>query len=87
MKGKIAVELALGNVKDYLTEIGYTVECMPDLAVQPKNKWRNYDAIVVSGLSQNLLGIQDTVTKAVVINADGLTPREVAARLSEQIFH
>ena len=76
MKGKIAIEPALSNVKSYLTENGYDVVSMT-------SDLRGYDAIVVTGLSKNLLGIQDTETKAVVINADGLTPQEIANRLND----
>ena len=39
-----------------------------------------YDAIVDTGLNTKLLGIQDNETKAVVINAKGLTPSEVAKK-------
>lgn len=83
MKGKIAIEPALGNVKSYLTENGYDVESMTNLTGQSSNDFGDYDAIVVTGLSKNLLGIQDTETKAVVINADGLTPQEVASRIND----
>ena len=76
MKGKIAIEPALSNVKSYLTENGYDVVSMT-------SDLRGYDAIVVTGLSKNLLGIQNTDTKAVVINADGLTPQEIANRLND----
>lgn len=80
MKGRIAIEPALSNVKNYLTEKGYTVESMTE---GEKQNLQQYDAIVVTGLSKNLLGIEDTDTRAVVINADGLTPQEVAGRISD----
>lgn len=80
MKGKIAIEPALSNVKDYLTGKGYVVENMD---LHSKRSLNTYDAIVVSGVNTNLLGMSDTDTKAVVINADGLTPSQVASRLDE----
>jgi hypothetical protein len=49
----------------------------------PSNNLNGFDAIVVTGLNTNLSGIQDTGAKAVVINANGLSPEEVARRLSE----
>ncbi len=82
MKRKIAIEPALGNVRDYLIDEGYDVQSM-DLSGRSLNNLNQFDAIVVSGLSTNLLGMSDTDTKAVVINADGLTPPEVADRLDE----
>jgi galactitol-specific phosphotransferase system IIB component len=79
---KIAIEPALTNVKDYLAGKGYDVE---SLNSNERFDMNTYDAIVVTGLNTNLLGIHDTETKAVVINADGLTPPEVAKQL-ENVF-
>lgn len=78
MKGKIAIEPALSNVQSYLSEIGYNVESMN---VNGSVNLHGYDAIVVTGLNKDLAGIHDTGTKAAVINADGLTPQEVASEL------
>ncbi len=61
------------NVKDYLKDEGYDVESM-NLNGRSINNLSGYDAIVVTGLNTNFLGTDDTDTKAVVINADGLTP-------------
>ena len=77
MKGKIAIEPALTTVKDYLSGKGYNVETMNPNGVS-SNVLNGYDAIVVTGLSTNLLGIQDADYKAVVISAAGLTPPKVA---------
>jgi hypothetical protein len=78
MKGKIAIEPALTNVKNYLSGEGYTVESMN---IGGSVNLNGYDAVVVTGLNKNLAGIHDTDTKAIVINADGLTPQEVAQEL------
>lgn len=80
MKGKIAVEQDLTPVKNYLTDKGYSVECI-DFNQQSPAKLHNYDAFIVSGLNSNFLGMHDTKTSAVVINADGMTPEEVAREL------
>jgi hypothetical protein len=81
MNGRIAIEPTLTDVREYLTERGYAVENIPfgdstpsDLSV--------FDAIVVTGLNSNVMGIEDAGAKAVVINADGLTPPEVEQRLN-----
>jgi hypothetical protein len=81
---KIAIEQDLTPVKYYLSKKGYDVECI-DFNGQPKAKLQNYDAIVVTGLNSNVLGIQDTKTSAVVINADGLTPEEVVKEIDSRI--
>lgn len=78
MKGKIAIEPTLTNVKNYLTNEGYNVESMN---INGSVNLSGYDAVVVTGLNTNLAGIHDTGTKAVVINADGRTPQEVAREL------
>jgi Uncharacterised protein family (UPF0180). len=78
MKGKIAIEPALTNVKSYLAQQGYTVDSMNE---QSKKDLQGYDAVIVTWLSKDLLGIQDAETQAVVINADGLSAEEVAERL------
>jgi len=82
MKGKIAVEKDLTPVKDYLSHKGYRVDCI-DFNQQDSAKLKGYDAIVVTGLNSNVLGIEDTSTKSVVINADGLTPEQVASELEQ----
>lgn len=80
MKGKIAIEPALTNVKDYLVGKGYEVDSMSPNMEFTKNL-QKYDAVVVTGLSKNLLGVHDTETKAAVINADGLSPQDVAREI------
>jgi galactitol-specific phosphotransferase system IIB component len=80
MKGKIAIEPTLTPIKDYLTDKGFTVECV-NLNKQNTTNMNAYDAFVVSGMNANVMDIQQTQTKAIVINADGLTPEEVAKQL------
>ena len=79
---KIAIEPNLTPVKDYLTEKGHSVESV-SFSKQSSENLQGYDAIVVTGLNSNFLGVHDAETKAVVINADGLTPEEVAGELDE----
>jgi hypothetical protein len=74
---EIAIEPALGTVKDYLISQGYDVQNISS------NNLNEFSAIVVTGLNTNLSEFQDTGTKAVVINADGLTPSEVEQRLTQ----
>lgn len=76
---RIAIEPALSNVKDYLSGMGYN---MVDIDVNKEaGSLRGFDAIVVTGLSTNLLGMSNTRAKARVINADGLTPEEIADKI------
>lgn len=82
MKGKIAIEPGLEPVKDYLVRKGYAVDSL-GWNEKTAAKLGRYDYVVVNGLDQNLLGTQDTATKAVVVDADGLTPEQVEERLQK----
>ena len=82
MKGKIAVEPTLSEVKEYLADEGYEVESM-NFNDRSKSNLSDYDAVVVSGANTNLFGMQDIQTSTIIINADGLTPPEVARRIDE----
>lgn len=84
MPGKIAVEPNLTPVKDYLTQKGYTVESV-SFDQQPANKLQGYDALVVTGLNSDFLGMNDTETKTFVLNADGMTPEQVEQKLQSRL--
>lgn len=73
---KIAIEPDLTPISKYLGERGYQVENI-SLSKEFSNKHSNYDAYVVTGLNSNFLGISDTISKAVVIDASGLSPEQV----------
>lgn len=79
---RIAVEQNLTPIREYLSEQGYEVEALDStrLNIGAQN---NYAAIVISGVDQNLAGIQNVVQNCPVINADGLTPQEVHQRLQQ----
>lgn len=83
MKGKIAIEQNLTPVKTYLSSKGYNVESI-SMNDQNTKKLQGYDAIIVTGQNSDFLGFETTKTNAVVINADGLTPEEVAKELEEK---
>ena len=80
---RIAIEPALSNIKDYLSGMGYEVETID--VNKEVGSLRGYDAVVVTGLSTNLLGMSNTRAKAPVINADGLTPEEVAGKIKSSL--
>ena len=71
----VAVEDQLTGVKKMLAERGYTV-------VSPKNAG-DVTAIVVTGMDNNLMNIQNITSKAPVIDATGMNPHEVLARIRE----
>jgi len=76
MKQKVAVERNLTPVKDFLADKGWNVETI-DFRNEYTKQMDKYDAIVVTGMNDNFLGVNDTNTRAVVIDASGLTPEQV----------
>ncbi|MCR4435255.1 MAG: YkuS family protein [Clostridiales bacterium] len=77
----IAIEPNLTPIKDYLSSKGYHVESMSFDRSASSWQAKNFDAIIVTGLNDNLAGINDTNTKAVVIEAKGLTPEQILHEL------
>jgi galactitol-specific phosphotransferase system IIB component len=84
MKAKVAVEADLTNVSNYLEEQGYQIiefthsdEIAEDL--------REVDAIIISGMQENLLGMEDVETTAIMIKASGLSPEEIGDMLEQQL--
>lgn len=67
----VAVENNLAPIKDYLLDQGCQV-----IDVDSARNIR-VDAVVISGSSKDLLGMQDVVIDAPVIDARGKTPSEV----------
>ena len=67
----IAVENNLATIKDYLLDQGCQV-----IDVESAKNTR-VDAVVISGSSKDLLGMQDVVIDVPVIDARGKTPSEV----------
>ena len=76
MKQKIAVESELTPVRNFLSSKGYQVESV-HLGEITKNETHKFDAFVVTGMDENFLGINDTISKAIVLDAAGMTPEQV----------
>ena len=82
---KVAVEQSLTPVKDFLAQKGWSVDII-DFSRTYTNSLDSYDAVVVTGMNENFLGVQDINTKAVVINAEGLTAEQIYSRI-QNITH
>lgn len=81
---KIAVQKGLTPFHEYLEDQGYEVESVDFDAFSQAQK-EDYDAIVLSGMNNDFLGMTDTATSAPVIDATGMTPEEVCEQI-EQAF-
>ncbi len=78
MKKVIAVEESLfGNIKEAVENQGYTV-------VKPENAV-GVDALVISGMDDNVMGMQDIAVGAPVIDASGKTAGQVLHELEKRL--
>jgi galactitol-specific phosphotransferase system IIB component len=82
---KIGIEKSLNNVKEYLEQNNLQAVVMNDSKKDSKRAIKRYDAIVASGLDSNFLGMQDTMSKTPVINADGKTAEEVYSEIKSRL--
>lgn len=77
MKRVIAVENNLSPVRDFLQSQGCQV-------IDVESAYhRKVDAVVLSGVKQNLMGMQDVMIDAPVITASGKTPQEIWADIQQ----
>ncbi len=84
MNKMIAVETNLTPIMEFLSEKGYQVETI-DFSSEYSKNIDKYDALVVTGMNTNFLGVEDTISKIPVINAKGLTKEEVFDQVSSKV--
>ena len=80
----IAIEDNLSPVKEFLADKGYEVKNI-DYSMGISTLINKFAAFVVTGLDSNSLGINDTETKAIVIDAAGMTPEQVYDELKSRL--
>ena len=79
-KGRVAVEMNLTQVREYLDSQGYEVVQLDPLSLS-EVELHNCEAVVISGMDKNMLGMQDTFTGSPVIDATGKSPQQVMSQL------
>ncbi|PRX29458.1 uncharacterized protein UPF0180 [Orenia metallireducens] len=79
MKGKIAVEGSLSNIRESLMKDGFEVADLNN------NTMKNVDAIIVTGADNNMMNMSDIQSKAQIINAKGLSAEEVKNELKNRL--
>jgi galactitol-specific phosphotransferase system IIB component len=84
MSIKVAVEQNLTPVKDYLSKMGYSVDTV-DMSREFSKSMDKYDAIIVTGMNKNFLGVEDVNTGAVIIDAKGLTAEQVVKEMENRL--
>ena len=84
MRAKVAVESELSNVSDYLESEGYKViEFQHNDELQ--DELEDVDAIITTGMDEDFLGMHDIQTDAIVIEASGLSARDIAMMLEKRL--
>lgn len=78
----IALEKKLNNFKGHLENAGFkTIE----FNMNSNTGWQNADLVVLSGMNENLMGMQDIQTGVPVINATGLSPDDIVQKAMERL--
>lgn len=77
-KKRVVVSDVLSHVKSALQDQGYEVLGMNDLNQNPA-------AVVVSGLDDDMMGIQNVEVNAPIIDANGLSANEVLSELRKRL--
>ena len=80
---KIAVQNGLSAIKDYLSEEGYTVKEFDNRKKNAGNFLDKYDAVIVTGENQNIMGVEETISSTPIINATGMTSEEVKKQIEK----
>ena len=68
------MEAGLSNIEEALKDEGYQVVDLDDSG-------SNVDAIVLTGMDEDLMGISTTITDGVVVDASGRDPEEIIYEL------
>lgn len=82
----IAVEIGLSTISDYLKKNGYKVHEIDARQKNSKDFADGFDAVVLSGMNNDFMGFEKTMTKAPVIIASGLKPEDVLDRIEATLM-
>ncbi|GGH74133.1 hypothetical protein JOD43_000213 [Pullulanibacillus pueri] len=77
---KIAVEETLTDVQQALEEKGYQV-----VPFRQEADAKDCDCCVISGVDENVMGVQDIVTEAPVIDCRGMDANQVCEEVEHRL--
>lgn len=77
---RVAVEGALTPVREALEQNGYEV-----VHLDPQTLTQ-VDCVVITGMDDNVMGMQDIQTKAQVITAEGKTAEQVMKEVEQRLI-
>lgn len=78
---KVGVEQSLTNIQQALREKGYDV-----VELRQEADAQNCDCCVITGIDSNIMGMQDTLIKGSVIEANGMSADEVCQQVESKLF-
>jgi len=81
---KIAIQEGLNPIKDYLSNEGYTIKEFDNRKKNAGNFLNKYDAIIVTGENQDIMGVEETISITPIIDATGMTGEEVKMRIEKK---
>jgi hypothetical protein len=81
---KVAVERDLSRIGDYLKNEGYNIQQLDTNMKYNTSFLNSFDAVVLSGVSDDVMGMQDTVTSTPIINADGMTVEQIRDEIEKK---
>jgi len=82
---KVAVQKGLGPIKNHLENEGFKVKEFDNRKKTAKNYLNKFDAVVITGESKDFMGIENTLTNASVINANGMSAEDVKNELDKHM--
>lgn len=80
---KIAIERELSNIGNFLKNSGYNVQELDTNMKYNSSELDKFDAVVLSGLSEDVMGFQDTLTSTPIINAEGMTIEQIKEEIDK----
>ncbi|HZJ57831.1 MAG TPA: YkuS family protein [Clostridia bacterium] len=81
----IAVQEGLGPVINYLKDSGYMVSEFSSRQKSSKDFLDGFDAVVLTGIDDNVMGIQTANNNRPFIEARGMTPEEIKDAIEQRI--
>ncbi|NLK22289.1 MAG: YkuS family protein [Epulopiscium sp.] len=78
----IGIQKGLSPIKDYLKDKGYNVQEFESSLENSMDSLSNVDAIVITGMTEDVTGNETTSTKVPIIDARGMSPEEIEKSLN-----
>lgn len=80
---KVAIEKELSSIGNYLEKSGYDVQQLNSNMKYNPDELDKFDAVVLSGMREDVTGMQDTLSSVTVINAEGMTREQIMDQINK----